>query len=59
MKKVAVGLCGEGSSNAQANCKQEKRQGENVKTPKKCDSLTKKLTLKVGTQRAVSYQPVG
>ena len=29
MKKVAVGLCGEGSSKAQANCKQENRQGKN------------------------------
>ena len=55
MKQVVVGLCGEGSSKAQANCKQENRQGKNVKTPKKCDSLTKKLTLKVGIQHAVSY----
>ena len=29
MKKVIVGLCGEGSSKAQANCKQENRQGKN------------------------------
>ena len=29
MKQVVVGLCGEGSSKAQANCKQENRQGKN------------------------------
>ena len=29
MKPVIVGLCGEGSSKAQANCKQENRQGKN------------------------------
>ena len=29
MKKVVVGLCGEGSSKAQVNCKQENRQGKN------------------------------
>ena len=29
MKKVAVGLCGEGLRKAQANCKQENRQGKN------------------------------
>jgi hypothetical protein len=34
MKQVVVGLCGEGSSKAQANCKQENRQKENAKMPK-------------------------
>ena len=29
MKQVVVGLCGEGSSKAQANCKQENCQGKN------------------------------
>ena len=55
MKKVAVGLCGEGSSKAQANCKQENRQKENAKMPKNVTFLIKKFTLKVGIQHAVSY----
>ena len=55
MKKVVVGLCGEGSSKAQANCKQENRQGKNAKIPKNVTFLIKKITLKVGIQHAVSY----